>query len=45
MELDFFFFLKAGIEKNPENFQMELISLQCDTNLNQKFPEAKLQDI
>jgi hypothetical protein len=23
---------------------MELINLQCDTNLNQKFSETKLQD-
>jgi 17beta-estradiol 17-dehydrogenase/3beta-hydroxysteroid 3-dehydrogenase/mitotic-spindle organizing protein 1 len=28
--------LKADIEKAPENLQMELINLQCDTNLNQK---------
>jgi hypothetical protein len=36
--------LKADIEKAPENLQMELIDLQCDTNLNQKFFETKLQD-
>jgi 17beta-estradiol 17-dehydrogenase/3beta-hydroxysteroid 3-dehydrogenase/mitotic-spindle organizing protein 1 len=35
---------KADIEKAPENLQMELINLQCDTNLNQKFSETKLQD-
>jgi hypothetical protein len=33
----FAFPLKADIEKAPENLQMELINLQCDTNLNQKF--------
>jgi 17beta-estradiol 17-dehydrogenase/3beta-hydroxysteroid 3-dehydrogenase/mitotic-spindle organizing protein 1 len=36
--------LKADIEKAPENLQMELINLQCNTNLNQKFSETKLQD-
>jgi hypothetical protein len=40
----FAFPLKADIEKAPENLQMELINLQCDTNLNQKFSETKLQD-
>jgi hypothetical protein len=47
MEPEFMFFaspFKADIEKAPENFQIELINLQCDTNLNQKFPETKLQD-
>jgi hypothetical protein len=47
MELEFMLFvhpLKADTEKAPENLQMELINLQCDTNLNQKFSEAKLQD-
>jgi 17beta-estradiol 17-dehydrogenase/3beta-hydroxysteroid 3-dehydrogenase/mitotic-spindle organizing protein 1 len=34
---------KADTEKAPENLQMELINLQCDTNLNQKFFETKLQ--
>jgi 17beta-estradiol 17-dehydrogenase/3beta-hydroxysteroid 3-dehydrogenase/mitotic-spindle organizing protein 1 len=37
------FLLKADIEKAPENLQMELINLQCNTNLNQKFFETKLQ--
>jgi hypothetical protein len=36
--------LKADIEKAPENLQMELINLQCDTNLNLKFSETKLKD-
>jgi 17beta-estradiol 17-dehydrogenase/3beta-hydroxysteroid 3-dehydrogenase/mitotic-spindle organizing protein 1 len=36
--------LKADIEKAPENLQMELINLNCDTKLNQKFSETKLQD-
>jgi 17beta-estradiol 17-dehydrogenase/3beta-hydroxysteroid 3-dehydrogenase/mitotic-spindle organizing protein 1 len=36
--------LKADTEKAPENLQMELINLECDTNLNQKFSETKLQD-
>jgi hypothetical protein len=40
----FAFPLKADIEKVPENLQMELINLQCDTNLNLKFSETKLQD-
>jgi hypothetical protein len=35
---------KANIEKVPENLQMELINLQCDTNPNQTFSETKLQD-
>jgi hypothetical protein len=46
MEPEFMLFafpLKADIEKAPENFQMELIDLQCDTKLNQKFSETKLQ--
>jgi hypothetical protein len=40
MEPEFMLFafpLKADIAKAPENLQMELINLQCDTNLNQKF--------
>jgi 17beta-estradiol 17-dehydrogenase/3beta-hydroxysteroid 3-dehydrogenase/mitotic-spindle organizing protein 1 len=47
MEPEFMLFafpLKADIEKAPENLQMQLINLQCDTNLNQKFSETKLQD-
>jgi hypothetical protein len=40
----FAFRLKADIEKAPENLQMELINLQCDINLDQKFSETKLQD-
>jgi hypothetical protein len=32
------------IEKTPENLQVELINLYCDTNLNQKFSETELQD-
>jgi hypothetical protein len=40
----FAFPLKVDIEKAPENLQMKLINLQCDTNLNQKFYETKLQD-
>jgi hypothetical protein len=47
MEPEFMLFafpLKADIEKAPENLQMGLINLQCDTNLNQKFSETKLQD-
>jgi hypothetical protein len=47
MEPEFMLFafpLKADIEKAPENLQTELINLLCDTNLNQKFPETKLQD-
>jgi hypothetical protein len=46
MEPEFMLFafpLKADIEKAPENFQMELINLQCNTNLNQKFSETKLR--
>jgi hypothetical protein len=46
MEPEFMLFafpLKADIEKATENFQMELINLQCDTNLNQTFSETKLQ--
>jgi hypothetical protein len=46
MEPEFMLFafpLKAGIEKAPENSQMELINLQCDTNMNQKFSETKLE--
>jgi hypothetical protein len=47
MEPEFMLFafpFKADIKKGPENLQMELINLQCDTNLNQKFSETKLQD-
>jgi hypothetical protein len=47
MELEFMLFalpLKADIEKAPENLQMDLINLQCDTNLNQKFSETELQN-
>jgi hypothetical protein len=40
----FAFSLKTDIKKDPENLQMELINLQCDTKLNQKFYETKLQD-
>jgi hypothetical protein len=40
-EFMFAFPLKADIEKAPENLQMELINLQCDTNLNLKFSETK----
>jgi hypothetical protein len=40
----FAFPLKADIEKAPENCQMELINLQCDTNMNQTISETKLQD-
>jgi hypothetical protein len=46
MEPEFMLFafpLKADIEKAPETLQMELINLQCNTNLNQKFSETKLQ--
>jgi hypothetical protein len=39
---DVCFTVKAGTEKAPENLRMELISLQCDTNLNQKFSQTKL---
>jgi hypothetical protein len=34
--------LKAGTEKAPEILKMKLISLQCDTKLNQKFSQSKL---
>jgi hypothetical protein len=47
MEPEFMLFafpLKTDIEKAPENVQMELINLQCDTSLNLKFSETKLQD-
>jgi hypothetical protein len=47
MEPEFMLFafpLKADIEKAPENMQMELINFRCDTNLNLKFSETKLQD-
>jgi hypothetical protein len=36
--------LKADVENAPENLQMELINLQCDTNLAQKLSETDLQD-
>jgi hypothetical protein len=36
--------LKSDVENAPENLQMELINLQCDTNLTQKFSETDLQD-
>jgi hypothetical protein len=35
--------LKVNIEKASEKCQMELINLQCDTNINEKFSETKLQ--
>jgi hypothetical protein len=47
MEPEFMLFafpFKADVEKAPENLQIELINLQCDTNLNQTFSETKLQD-
>jgi hypothetical protein len=47
MEPEFLLFvlpLKADVKNAPENFQMELINLQCDTNLTQKFSETDLQD-
>lgn len=40
----FAFALNIDNEKVPENLQKELINLQCDTNLNQKFSETKLQE-
>jgi hypothetical protein len=45
MEPEFLLFvllLKVDIENAPENLQMELINLQCDTNLIQKFSETDL---
>jgi hypothetical protein len=48
MEPEFMLFafpFKADVEKAPENLQMELINLQCDTNLSRKFSERKLQDL
>jgi hypothetical protein len=36
--------LKADIKNAPENLQMELINLKCDTNLTQKFSETDLQE-
>jgi 17beta-estradiol 17-dehydrogenase/3beta-hydroxysteroid 3-dehydrogenase/mitotic-spindle organizing protein 1 len=42
--MSFAFPLKADIEKASKNLKMELINFQCDTNLNQKFSETKLQD-
>jgi hypothetical protein len=47
MEPEFMLFafpLKADIEKAPESLKMESVNLQCDTDLNQKFSETKLQD-
>jgi AAA15 family ATPase/GTPase len=47
MESEFMLFafdLKADLEKAPENVQMELINLNRDTKINQKFSETKLQD-
>jgi hypothetical protein len=47
MEPEFMLFafpLKADIEMAPEYLQMELINLQCGTNLNLKFSETQLQD-
>jgi hypothetical protein len=46
MEREFLFVLslKADVENAPKNLQMELINLQCDTNLTQKFFETDLQD-
>jgi hypothetical protein len=32
--------LKADVENAPENLQMELNNLQCDTNLKKKFSET-----
>jgi hypothetical protein len=47
MEPEFLLFvlpLKADVKNAPENLQMELINLQCDTYLTQKFSETDLQD-
>jgi hypothetical protein len=47
MEPEFMLFafpLKADMEKAPENLQMKLINLQCDTDLKQTFSETKWQD-
>jgi hypothetical protein len=44
MEPEFMFFashLMLDIEKAPEYFDMELINLQCDTNLTQTISETK----
>jgi hypothetical protein len=38
------FSLKSDIEEAPENLQMELQILQCDTNLNQVICERRFQD-
>jgi hypothetical protein len=46
MEPEFLLFvlpLKADAENAAKNLQMELINLQCDTNLTQKFPETDLK--
>jgi 17beta-estradiol 17-dehydrogenase/3beta-hydroxysteroid 3-dehydrogenase/mitotic-spindle organizing protein 1 len=46
MEPEFFFVLtlKEDVENAPENLQVELINLQCGTNLIQKFSETDFQD-
>jgi hypothetical protein len=47
MEPEFLLFvlhLKADVGNAPENLKMELINLQCDTNLTQKFSETEFQD-
>jgi hypothetical protein len=47
MEPEFLLFvlpLKADVKNAPKNLQMELINLQCDTYLTQKFSETDLQD-
>jgi hypothetical protein len=35
------FSLKSDIEKRSENLQVEVVNLQCDTNLNQVICERK----
>ena len=45
MESDFVLFarpFKMNGNNAPENFQMELINLQCDRNLNPKFQDVHL---
>jgi hypothetical protein len=37
--------LKADIENAPQNLKMELINLQCDTDLNQMFSETICQNL
>jgi hypothetical protein len=47
MEPEFLLFvlpLKADSENAPGNLQIELINLQCDTNLTWNFSETDLQD-